>query len=60
MRPSGTPAATISSPPSASSTKAIIFEGKGPGAMAFTVIRSAARRCASWRVTMWTAALLAA
>ncbi|KAF0964853.1 hypothetical protein MLGJGCBP_02009 [Rhodococcus sp. T7] len=38
---------------------AIILLGNGPGAMALTVIRSAASVAASLRVSMWTAALLA-
>ena len=59
MRPFGIVPSTTARRSGSSSAKAIILLSNGPGAIAFTLICSAARRVARWRVSMCTAALLA-
>ena len=50
MRRIGTVLATICLPSSEPRAKAIIFDSKGPGAMAFTFTWSRTRFLARWRV----------
>jgi hypothetical protein len=56
IRPSGTPAAITARLAGSSSANAIILESNGPGAIALTVMWSAARFLARCRVSMCTAA----